>query len=100
MNDGTLSAPMAQPETVILLEPVDVAKCDNDGYGIDEDRDSVIDGYLFIEESDTCQTGVPRTPAATAAAGALAERAERPVPSFILGPALAAPVEPLPSCSR
>ena len=51
MNDGSPSGPMAQPETVILLEPVDVATYDV--YGIDEDRDGVIDGYLFIEESDT-----------------------------------------------
>jgi hypothetical protein len=35
----------------ILLEPVEVAYYDV--YGIDENRDGVIDGYLFIEESDT-----------------------------------------------
>ena len=51
MNDGSPNGPMAQPETVILLEPVDVSTYDV--YGIDEDRDGVIDGYLFIEESDT-----------------------------------------------
>jgi hypothetical protein len=51
MNDGSSSEPAAQPETIILLEPVEVATYDV--YGIDEDRDGVIDGYLFIEESDT-----------------------------------------------
>jgi hypothetical protein len=35
----------------ILLEPVDVVVYDV--YGIDENRDGVIDGYLFLEESDT-----------------------------------------------
>jgi hypothetical protein len=38
-------------ETFILLEPVDVAYADV--YGIDENRDGVIDGYLLLEESDT-----------------------------------------------
>jgi hypothetical protein len=42
-----------EPETVILLEPVDMDIATYDVYGIDEDRDGVIDGYLFIEESDT-----------------------------------------------
>jgi hypothetical protein len=54
MNDSGSSmesTPMAQQETYILLEPVDVAYYDV--YGIDENRDGVIDGYLFIEESDT-----------------------------------------------
>jgi hypothetical protein len=40
---------MNDSETFILLEPVDVATV----YGIDENRDGVIDGYLFLEESDT-----------------------------------------------
>ena len=43
MNDST--------QSFILLEPVDIVAYDV--YGIDEDRDGVIDGYLFIEESDT-----------------------------------------------
>jgi hypothetical protein len=52
MNDsGSPSEPMAQQETFILLEPVDVSYYDV--YGIDENRDGVTDGYLFIEESDT-----------------------------------------------
>jgi hypothetical protein len=57
MNDsGSSSEPMAQEpmapqETFILLEPVDVAYADV--YGIDENRDGVIDGYLLLEESDT-----------------------------------------------
>ena len=51
MNDRSSSEPAAQPEPIILLEPVDIATYDV--YGIDEDRDGVIDGYLFIEESDT-----------------------------------------------
>jgi hypothetical protein len=52
MNDsGFPSEPMAQQETFILLEPVDVSYYDV--YGIDENRDGVTDGYLFIEESDT-----------------------------------------------
>ncbi len=53
MNDsGSSSEPMmAQQETFILLEPVDVSYYDV--YGIDENRDGVTDGYLFIEESDT-----------------------------------------------
>lgn len=41
--------PMAQEETSIVLEPVDVAIV----YGVDEDRDGVIDSYLLLEESDT-----------------------------------------------
>jgi hypothetical protein len=51
MNDRSSGEPAVQPETIILLEPVDVVAYDV--YGIDEDRDGVIDGYLFIEESDT-----------------------------------------------
>jgi hypothetical protein len=52
MNDsGSPGEPMAQEETFILLEPVDVSYYDV--YGIDENRDGVTDGYLFIEESDT-----------------------------------------------
>jgi hypothetical protein len=52
MNDsGSSSEPMAQQETFILLEPVDVSYYDV--YGIDENRDGVTDGYLFIEQSDT-----------------------------------------------
>ena len=42
-----------EPDTVILLEPADMDVATYDVYGIDEDRDGVIDGYLFIEESDT-----------------------------------------------
>ena len=52
MNDmGSMTGPMAQDETFILLEPADVTYYDV--YGIDENGDGVIDGYLFIEESDT-----------------------------------------------
>jgi hypothetical protein len=42
---------MAQPETVILLEPVDIVTYDI--YGVDENGDGLIDGYLVIEASDT-----------------------------------------------
>ena len=54
MNDEaswTEPSPMAQQETYILLEPVDVSYYDV--YGIDENGDGVNDGYLFIEQSDT-----------------------------------------------
>ena len=52
MNDsGSPGEPMAQEETFILLEPVDVSYYDV--YGIDENRDGVTDGYLLIEQSDT-----------------------------------------------
>ena len=52
MNDsGSTGEPMAQEETFILLEPSDVGYYDV--YGIDENGDGVIDGYLLIEESDT-----------------------------------------------
>ena len=53
MNDGGSSSEpmMAQQETFILLEPVDVSYYDV--YGIDENRDGVTDGYLLIEQSDT-----------------------------------------------
>ena len=51
MNDmGSMNEPMAQDQTFILLEPADVTYYD--AYGIDENGDGVIDGYLFIEESD------------------------------------------------
>jgi hypothetical protein len=45
------SEPMAQQETFILLEPVDVAIYDV--YGVDENADGVIDGYLLLEQSDS-----------------------------------------------
>ena len=51
MNGGSSSEPMAQSETVILLEPVDVVTYDV--YGVDENGDGLIDAYLVIEESDT-----------------------------------------------
>jgi hypothetical protein len=53
MNDsGSSGEPMmAQEETFILLEPMDVSYYDV--YGIDENRDGVTDGYLLIEQSDT-----------------------------------------------
>ena len=52
MNDsGSSMEPMAQQETYILLEPVDVSYYDV--YGIDENGDGAVDGYLFIEQSDT-----------------------------------------------
>jgi hypothetical protein len=38
-------------DSFILLEPVDIVAYEV--YGIDENRDGVIDGYLFLEESDT-----------------------------------------------
>lgn len=41
---------MDDSESFILLEPVDTVY---DVYGIDENRDGVIDGYLFLEGSDT-----------------------------------------------
>ena len=40
---------MAQEETYILLEPVDVTYV----YEVDENRDGVTDSYLFLEESDS-----------------------------------------------
>ena len=52
-NNASPGGPEAQPETILLLEPADVDVATYDVYGIDEDRDGVIDGYLFIEESDT-----------------------------------------------
>lgn len=49
-DDGSSSEPaMAQEETYILLEPVDVTYV----YEVDEDRDGVTDSYLFLEEPDT-----------------------------------------------
>jgi hypothetical protein len=52
MNDsGTLGEPMAQEETFIVLDPVDATYYDV--YEVDENRDGTIDGYLFIEQSDT-----------------------------------------------
>jgi hypothetical protein len=45
------SSQMAQDETYILLEPVDVSYYDV--YGVDENGDGVTDGYLFIDQSDT-----------------------------------------------
>jgi hypothetical protein len=39
------------PETYVLLVPADAGYYDV--YGVDEDGDGVIDGYLVIEESDT-----------------------------------------------
>lgn len=50
MNDSWSSnEPMAQEETYILLEPVDVTKV----YEVDENRDGVTDSYLYLEESDS-----------------------------------------------
>jgi len=51
MNDewSSSESAMAQDETYILLEPVDVTYV----YEVDEDRDGVTDSYLFLEESDT-----------------------------------------------
>ena len=51
MNDNwSMSEPqMAQEETFILLEPVDIAFV----YEVDENRDGTIDSYLFLEESDS-----------------------------------------------
>jgi hypothetical protein len=51
MNDNrSLMVPSTvQEETFILLEPVEVTHI----YGIDENRDGVTDGYLFLEQSDT-----------------------------------------------
>ena len=52
MNDsGSSTESMAQQETYMLLEPADVSYYDV--YGIDENRDGAVDGYLFIEQSDT-----------------------------------------------
>lgn len=51
MNDSWSSneSAMAQEETYILLEPVDVTHV----YEVDENRDGVTDSYLFLEESDS-----------------------------------------------
>jgi hypothetical protein len=38
-------------DSVILLEPVEVAYYDL--YGIDENRDGVVDSYLLLQQSDT-----------------------------------------------
>jgi hypothetical protein len=52
MNEmGSANEPMAQDQTYIVLEPMDVTYYDV--YGVDENGDGLIDGYLFIEESDT-----------------------------------------------
>jgi hypothetical protein len=48
---GLAGSAFAGEETFVLREPVDVSYYDV--YGIDENRDGVTDGYLFIEESDT-----------------------------------------------
>jgi hypothetical protein len=54
MNDSwSTSEPMAQEETFILPEPVDVATAE---YGVDENRDGVTDSYLILEGSDTLAT--------------------------------------------
>jgi hypothetical protein len=47
---GEDSFEMDTSETFVLREPAGGAY---DVYGIDENRDGVIDGYLFLEESDT-----------------------------------------------
>lgn len=54
MNDSwsPSESAMAQEETYILLEPVDVTHV----YEIDENRDGVTDSYLFLEESDSLAT--------------------------------------------
>jgi len=51
MNSGwSPSEPeMANEETIILLEPVEVAYI----YEVDENRDGVTDSYLILEESDS-----------------------------------------------
>jgi hypothetical protein len=38
-------------DSILMLEPVEVATYDL--YGIDENRDGVIDSYLLLEQSDT-----------------------------------------------
>jgi hypothetical protein len=37
--------------SIIVLQPVDVTY--SELYGIDEDRDGVVDGILLLEQSDT-----------------------------------------------
>lgn len=51
MNDewSPSESAMAQEETYILLEPVDVTYV----YEVDEDRDGVTDSYLFLDAPDT-----------------------------------------------
>jgi hypothetical protein len=48
-GDFAMNDDGSQDETYILLEPVDVTQA----YGVDEDRDGVIDRYLYLEESDS-----------------------------------------------
>jgi len=48
---GEGSFGMNDSDSMILLQPVDVTYYDL--YGIDEDRDGVIDGLLLLEQSDT-----------------------------------------------
>jgi hypothetical protein len=45
---------LAQDERVAMDEPLESSEVTYyEVYGVDEDRDGVIDSYLFIEESDT-----------------------------------------------
>jgi hypothetical protein len=48
---GEGSFGMNDSDSMIPLQPVDVTYYDL--YGIDEDRDGVIDGLLLLEQSDT-----------------------------------------------
>jgi hypothetical protein len=65
MNDGGSpnESAMAQEETYILREPVDVAQ---QVYGVDENRDGVTDSYLYLEESDTLAMSEGEIPETTA----------------------------------
>jgi hypothetical protein len=42
---------METSRSIVVLQPVDVTYYDL--YGIDEDRDGVVDGILLLEQSDT-----------------------------------------------
>lgn len=45
---------LAQDDRTALDEPLESSEVTYyEVYGVDEDRDGVIDSYLFIEESDT-----------------------------------------------
>ena len=51
----TAGSALAQDDRAVMDDPAAESPEVNyyDVYGVDEDRDGVIDSYLFIEESDT-----------------------------------------------
>jgi hypothetical protein len=50
----TAGSALAQDDRTAMDEPLESSEMTYyEIYGVDEDRDGVIDSYLFIEESDT-----------------------------------------------